>query len=121
MKILKIASPFLFLVTATILERDHPRTIPPKFGVKWPSGFRAEYFLVIVYGRTTDVKWSQRHTWSFGSDELEKKGSILFPIRGKNHGYNNNFLICNRWNGTFSEFNTPSRSPEDYIIHVHWK
>jgi hypothetical protein len=27
-------------------------------------------------------------------------------------GFNNNFLICNRWNGTFPEFNTPSRSPE---------
>jgi hypothetical protein len=28
----------------TILEGDHPRTIPPKFGLKWPSGFRGEYF-----------------------------------------------------------------------------
>ena len=45
----------------TILEGDHQRTIPPKFGLKWPSGFRGEYFLVkiflvIVYGRTTDAK-----------------------------------------------------------------
>jgi hypothetical protein len=28
----------------TILEGDHQRTIPPKFGLKWPSGFRGEYF-----------------------------------------------------------------------------
>ena len=28
----------------TILEGDHPRTIPTKFGLKWPSGFRGEYF-----------------------------------------------------------------------------
>jgi hypothetical protein len=27
----------------TILEGDHQRTIPPKFGLKWPSGFRGEY------------------------------------------------------------------------------
>ena len=40
----------------TILEGDHPWTIPPKFGLKWPSGFRGEYFLVIVDGRTTDAK-----------------------------------------------------------------
>jgi hypothetical protein len=37
----------------------------------------------------------------------------------KIHGFNNNFLICNRWNDTFLEFNTLSRSPEDYI--THWK
>ena len=24
----------------TILKGDHPRTIPPKFGSNWPSGFR---------------------------------------------------------------------------------
>jgi hypothetical protein len=36
----------------TILEG----TIPPKFGHKWLSGFRGEYFLVIVDGRTTDAK-----------------------------------------------------------------
>jgi hypothetical protein len=28
----------------TILEGDHPRTIPPKFGLIWPSGFKGEYF-----------------------------------------------------------------------------
>jgi hypothetical protein len=28
----------------TILEGDHQQTIPPKFGLKWPSGFRGEYF-----------------------------------------------------------------------------
>jgi hypothetical protein len=28
----------------TILEGDHPWTIPPKFGLKMPSGFRGEYF-----------------------------------------------------------------------------
>jgi hypothetical protein len=28
----------------TFLEGDYPRTIPPKFGLKWPSGFRGKYF-----------------------------------------------------------------------------
>jgi hypothetical protein len=27
-------------ITGHILEGDHPRTIPPKFGSNWPSGFR---------------------------------------------------------------------------------
>jgi hypothetical protein len=52
MKILKISSLFIFSNSVggrsglpdTILEGDHPRTIPPKFGLKWPSGFRGEYF-----------------------------------------------------------------------------
>ena len=55
MKIFLISSPFFILsntdhvgwrsgLSDTILERDHPRTIPPKFGLKWPSGFRGEYF-----------------------------------------------------------------------------
>jgi hypothetical protein len=48
-----------------------------------------------------------------------RRGCILFSIRGKIHGFNNNLLICNRWNGTFWEFSTPSSSPEDYILH--WK
>ena len=26
----------------TILKGDHPRTIPAKFGLNWPSGFRGE-------------------------------------------------------------------------------
>jgi hypothetical protein len=33
-----------------ILEVNRPRTIPPKFGLNWPSGFRGEDFLVIVDG-----------------------------------------------------------------------
>jgi hypothetical protein len=63
MKILKIASPFFsFSISGhvgwrarlpdTNLEGDHRRTIPPKFGLNWPSGFRGEDFLVIVDGRT---------------------------------------------------------------------
>ena len=28
----------------TILEGDHQRTIPPKFDLKWSSGFRGEYY-----------------------------------------------------------------------------
>jgi hypothetical protein len=36
----------------TILEGDHPPTISPKFGLKWPSGFRGEYFSNCV--RTDD-------------------------------------------------------------------
>ena len=30
----------------TILEGSHPRTIPPKFGCNWPSGFWGEDFYV---------------------------------------------------------------------------
>ena len=66
MKIFKISSPFFIFSNSdhvgwrsglpdTILEGDHPRTIPPKFGLKWPSGFRGEYFLGIVDGR----RWTQ--------------------------------------------------------------
>jgi hypothetical protein len=36
----------------TILEGDHPPTIPTTFGLKWPIGFRGEYVLVIVDERT---------------------------------------------------------------------
>jgi hypothetical protein len=55
MKIFYISSPFFIFsnndhvgwrlgLPDTILEGDHQRTIPPKFGLKWPSGFRVEYF-----------------------------------------------------------------------------
>jgi hypothetical protein len=27
----------------SIFEGDHPRTIPPKFGRQWPSGFREDF------------------------------------------------------------------------------
>ena len=54
MKIFWIWSPFFIFsnrdhvgwrsgMSDTILEGDHPWTIPPKFGLKWPSGFRGEY------------------------------------------------------------------------------
>jgi hypothetical protein len=54
MKNFWISSPFFILSNSdhvgwrswlpdTILEGDHQRTIPPKFGLKWPSGFRGEY------------------------------------------------------------------------------
>ena len=114
MKIFKISSPFFIFSNSdhvgwrsglpdTILEGDHLRTIPPKFGLKWPSGFRGEYFLVIVDGRTTDAKWWQKLTWPFGLGELKKGGTYYFLSVVKSqkiHGVNNNFLICNRWNGT---------------------
>ena len=55
MTIFWISSPFFIFsnsdhvgwrlgLSDTILEGDHQRTIPPKFGLKWPSGFRGEYF-----------------------------------------------------------------------------
>jgi hypothetical protein len=67
MKILKISSPFFISsnsghvgwrsgLSDTILEGDHPRTIPPKFDLNWSSGFRGEDFLVIVDGWTTNAK-----------------------------------------------------------------
>ena len=67
MKIFKISSPFFISsnsghvgwrsgLSDTILEGDHPRTIPPKFDLNWSSGFRGEDFLVIVDGWTTNAK-----------------------------------------------------------------
>jgi hypothetical protein len=55
MKIFWISSPFFIFCNSdhvgwrsglsdTILEGDHPRTIPLNFGLKWPSGFRGEHF-----------------------------------------------------------------------------
>jgi hypothetical protein len=63
MKIFLISSPFFIFSNSdhfgwrsglpdTILEGDRPRTIPPKFGLKWPGGFRGEYFSNCV--RTND-------------------------------------------------------------------
>jgi hypothetical protein len=62
MKMFKISSPFFIFSNSghvgrrsglpdTILEGVHPRTIPPKFGLNWPSSFRGD-FLVIVDGQT---------------------------------------------------------------------
>ena len=55
MTIFGISSPFFIFSNSdhvgwrsrlpdTILEGDHPRTIPPKSGFKWPSGFKWKYF-----------------------------------------------------------------------------
>ena len=57
------------------------------------------------------VRWAKKNGGAYYFLSVIKSQQI--------HGFNNNFLICNRWNGTFSESNTSSRSPEDYIIH--WK
>ena len=95
MKIFKISSPFFISSNSghvgwrsglldTILEGDYPRTIPPKFGLNWSSGFRGEDFLVIVDGRTASTITS-----SYVIDEI---------------------ALC-------LNFNTSSRSAEDYIIH----
>jgi hypothetical protein len=35
-----------WMVPDTYLEGGHPRTIPPKFGCNWPSGFWREDFYV---------------------------------------------------------------------------
>jgi hypothetical protein len=51
------------------------------FVAKW---FQRRICLVIVYRRTTDAKWWQRLTRSFGSGELKQNGGcILFPLHGK--------------------------------------
>ena len=114
MKIFKISSPFLFLVTATMLVGG--RDCRTQFWKGINHGpFHQSLVLSdqvvseerIVYGRTTDAKWWQRLTWPFGSGELNKKrgGAYYFlsVVKSQNiHGFNKNFLICNRWNGTFS-------------------
>ena len=67
MEIFKISSPVFISsnsghvgwrsgLSDTILEGDHPRTIPPKFGLNCSGGFKGEDFLVIVEGWTTDAK-----------------------------------------------------------------
>ena len=72
MQIFKMSSPFFIFSNSghvgwrsgppdTILEADRPWTIPPKFGLKWPSGFRGEDGLVIVDGRTTDAVMTKAH------------------------------------------------------------
>jgi hypothetical protein len=88
MKIFLIASPFLFLVTATILVGGRDcRTQFWKGITHGPfhqslvlSGqvVLGENILVIVYGRTTDVKWWQRLTWPFGSGWAKRKGGPYY-------------------------------------------
>ena len=70
MKIFKISSPFFIFsdsdhvgwrsgLTDTILEGDHPRTIPPNL-VLSGQAVSENIFLVIVDGRTTDAKSWQK-------------------------------------------------------------
>ena len=66
MKILKISSPFLFLVTATMLVggrdcrtqfwKGSPTNHSTKVWSQVAKWFQKRIFLVIVYGRTTDAK-----------------------------------------------------------------
>jgi hypothetical protein len=49
---------------------DHPRNIPAKFGSNWPSGFGEEAWNVKSL-QTTDAKWWQYFTWTFGPGELK--------------------------------------------------
>ena len=58
----------------TILEEDHPRTMPPKFGKTWPSGLRGEDFFVTVDGWMTDDghKVIRKLTWPFRPGELKR-------------------------------------------------
>jgi hypothetical protein len=46
---------FLFLVTAAILNGDHPRTIPAKFALIWFSGFIREDLNVIFYQNMSNL------------------------------------------------------------------
>jgi hypothetical protein len=101
MKIFTISSPFFISSNSghvgwrsglldTILEGDYPRTIPPKFGLNWSSGFRGEDFLVIVDGWTTDAKWWQKLTWPFGSGELKGGGGayyFLSMVKSQNNSW----------------------------------
>jgi hypothetical protein len=57
---------------------DHPRNIPAKFGSNWPSCFGEEAWNVKGLQttddryQTTDAKWWQWFTWTFGPGELIK-------------------------------------------------
>jgi hypothetical protein len=65
---------------------DHPRNIPAKFGSNRPSGFGEEAWNVKSLQttdnrrQTTDAKWWQWFTWTFGSGEL-KRGTYHLWIR----------------------------------------
>ena len=50
---------------------DHSRNIPAKFGSNWASGFGEEAWNVKSL-QTTDAKWWQYFTWTFGPGELIK-------------------------------------------------
>ena len=62
---------------------DHPRNIPAKFGSNWPSGFGEEAWNVKSLQttgnrrQTTDPKWWQYFTWTFGPGELKRSNKYL--------------------------------------------
>ena len=137
MKIFKISSPFLFLVTATMLVggRDcrtqfwkvithgpfHQSLVLSGQVVSEENIFSKNIFnncvrtddrrKVMTKAHMTLYRWARKKRGAYYFISVVKSQKI--------HGFNNNFLICNRWNDTFLEFNTLSRSPEDYI--THWK
>jgi hypothetical protein len=106
MKIFWISSPFLFLVTATMLVggRDCRTqfwkgiTHGPFHQSLVSSGqvVSEENIVSDCIRRTTHAKWWQRLTWPFGSGELKKKGGAYYFLSvvksKKNHGFNNNFF-----------------------------
>ena len=49
------------------------RTIPPKFGLKWPSGFRGEYFSNCVRTDDRHKVMTKAHL-----GELKKKGGAYY-------------------------------------------
>ena len=134
MKIFQISSPFFIFsnndyvgwrsaLPDTILEGDHTNG-PFHQSLVLSGQVVSEENIFSNCVRTDDRRkvMSKVHMILWVRWAKKKGGAYYFlsMVKSQNiHGFNNNFLICNRWNGTYSEFNTPSRSPEDYIIH--WK
>ena len=65
---------------------DHPRNIPAKFGSNRPSGFGEEAWNVKSL-QTTDAKWWQYFTWTFGPGELIITGKDNFRRKKKSFAW----------------------------------
>ena len=72
--------------TNTILNGDHPRTIPSKFGPNWPSSFRREDFFIVFpigsYVKTMSADGGHLG-WTSGPTDTILKGDHLRIIPPK--------------------------------------
>jgi hypothetical protein len=74
----------------TFVERNHPRTIPPKFGLNWPSGFTGEYFFSNCW-RTDADKWSSNIT----DNMITFNGISVLNFKFKRYSLNQS-IICRK-------------------------
>jgi hypothetical protein len=62
-----------------ILEGDHIRTIPPRFGPDWPSNFREDFFNSL-FAEFSIFSNSDHLGWRQGSSKTILKGDHLKTI-----------------------------------------